>query len=94
MIQTINRSCDRWKIYKTIAGRTFSPIVIPPDLNREFKDIITSQILSETEGYVQYSEQYYKSNNKVLKDAYFIALTDENAHAHKLEYILSVLKEN
>ena len=82
------------KIYKSITGRTFSPIVIPPDLNRYFKDIIASQILCETEGYVKYSEQYYRNNNKTLKAAYFTALTDENAHAHKLGYILDVLKEN
>ena len=73
------------KIYKSI--------VIPPDLNGNFRDIIANQILGETEGYVKYSEQYYKSNNKVLKDAYFTALTDENAHAHRLGYILETLKE-
>lgn len=82
------------KIYKSITGRSFSPIVIPPDLNDNFRDIIANQIIGETEGYIKYSEQYYKSNNKVLKDAYFTALTDENAHAHKLGYILEILKEN
>ncbi|MBE5812811.1 MAG: ferritin-like domain-containing protein [Clostridiales bacterium] len=83
------------KIYKSITGRTFSPIVIPPDLNGNFRDIITNQILGETEGYIKYSEQYYRNNkNKALKDAYFTASTDENAHAHKLGYILDVLKEN
>ena len=86
---------ERFKsIYKSITGRTFSPIVIPPDLNGNFKDIVANQILGETEGYIKYSEQYYRSNkNKALKDIYFTALTDENAHAHKLGYILDTLKE-
>ena len=82
------------KIYKGITGRTFSPIIIPPDLNGNFRDIVANQILGETEGYIKYSEQYYKSNNRTLKDAYFTALTDENAHTHKLGYILEVLKES
>jgi rubrerythrin len=83
------------KIYKNITGRTFSPIVIPPDLNGNFRDILTNQILEETEGYIKYSEQYYRNNkNKALKDAYFTALTDENAHAHMINYIIHELKEN
>ena len=82
------------KIYKQITGRTFTPIRIIPELNGNFRDIIANQILGETEGYIKYSEQYYKNNkNKALKDAYFRALTDENAHAHKLSYILETLKE-
>jgi len=83
------------KIYKAITGRTFSPIIIPPDLNSNFREIVANQILGETEGYIKYSEQYYRNNkNKLLKDAYFSALTDENSHAHKLNYILNTLKEN
>lgn len=81
------------KIYKQITGRTFSPIRIIPEINGNFKDIVASQILGETEGYIKYSEQYYKNTkSKVLQDAYFRALTDENAHAHRLSYILEVLK--
>lgn len=80
------------KIYKNITGRNFSPIIIPPELNDKFEDVLANQILGETEGYIKYSEQYYKNNkNKALKDAYFRALTDENAHAHKLAYILFTL---
>ena len=83
------------KIYKQITGRAFSPIRIIPELNGNFRDILANQILGETEGYIKYSEQYYKHNkNKALKDAYFRALTDENAHAHKLNYILETLKES
>lgn len=82
------------KIYKSITGRTFSPIVIPPDLNIDFHDIIANQILGETDGYIKYSEQYYKNTkNKTLREAYFSAMVDENAHANRLTYILEILKK-
>lgn len=77
------------KIYYKITGRNYAPLVVPPELNRNFNDVILNQILEETEGFRKYEEQYrLNEKNKLFKDIYFKTKTDENIHANKLIYIL------
>jgi len=77
------------KIYQAITGRKYSPIVIPPEMNGTFKDIILNQILEETDGFRKYEEQYYQNvKNKFIRDIYFKIKTDEQVHSDKLIYVL------
>jgi len=76
------------KIYRTITGRNYTPLVIPPELNGTFRDVILNQILEETDNFKKYEMQYFNSKNKTFKDLYFRLKTDEQVHANKLIYIL------
>ena len=77
------------KIYHAITGRNYTPLVIPPELNGTFKDVIINQILEEADSFRKYEEQYQlNTKNKLFRDAYFRAKTDEQVHANKLIYIL------
>jgi len=83
------RHSDTFKrIYHAITGRTYAPLVVPPELSGTFKEVILNQILEETEGFRKYQEQYAKANNTMLKTAFFKVKLDEQVHANKLIYIL------
>ena len=76
------------KIYHSITGRNYKPLVIPPELNGTFKEVILNQILEETDTSRKYEEQYHTTQNKILKKIYLNAKIDEQVHANKLIYIL------
>lgn len=76
------------KLYYSITGRSYKPLVIPPELNGTFKDVILNQILEETDTSRKYEEQYYIAQNKTLKNIYLKAKIDEQVHTNKLIYIL------
>jgi len=76
------------KIYHSITGRTYAPLVVPPELNGTFREVILNQILEETDGFRKYEQQYISTKNKILKDIYLKIKIDEQTHANKLIYIL------
>jgi rubrerythrin len=78
------------KIYKMLTGRSYNPIVPEPVLEGSFNDILRDRVLDESGDFRKYGEQYMiTNNNKELKNAYYIARTDENVHALRLLYMLN-----
>jgi len=78
------------KIYKMITGRAYNPVVPKPVIEGSFNDILRDRVLDESGDFRKYGEQYIiTNNNNELKNAYYLARTDENVHALRLLYMLS-----
>lgn len=78
------------RIYRTLTGRSYHPVVNPTVLSGSFTDILRGRILDESGDFRKYGEQYLLSEgNDMLQDAYYRARTDENVHALRLLYMLS-----
>lgn len=82
---------DRFKkIYKMLTGRSYNPIVQKPKIEDSFYDILRERVLDESGDFRKYGEQYIiTNNNSELKNAYYLARTDENVHALRLLYMIS-----
>ena len=76
-------------IYKMLTGKFYNPIIPTPILSGTFNDIIHDRVLDESGDFRKYAEQYAMTNKKILKDAYYLASTDENVHALRLLNMLS-----
>ena len=77
------------RIYRSITGRSYNPVVSPPVLEGSFDDILRDRVLDESGDFRKYGEQYAMTQNRALKNAYYRARTDENVHALRLLYMLS-----
>lgn len=78
------------RIYRTLTGRSYNPVVNPPALSGTYRDILRERVIDESADFRKYGEQYLTTeNNDMLKDAYYRARTDENVHALRLLYLLS-----
>ncbi|NMA80081.1 MAG: hypothetical protein GX967_05490 [Clostridiales bacterium] len=77
------------RIYKSMTGRNYNPIVKPPALKGSFNEILRSRIPSESDDYRKYCEEYITSKgNSVLKTTFYLAGIDDNVHALHLIYML------
>ena len=78
------------RIYRSMTGRSYNPIINPPVLTGSVQDILRERVLDESGDFRKYGEQYLMTNNNdTLKDAYYRARTDENVHALRILYLLS-----
>jgi len=78
------------RIYRTMTGRSYNPIIEPPVLQGTFNEILRERVIDESGDFRKYGQQYIQTDqNSVLKEAYYRARTDENVHALRLLYMLS-----
>lgn len=78
------------RIYRTLTGRSYNPVVNPPVLTGTYRDVLRERVLDESGDFRKYGEQYITTvNNNMLRDAYYRARTDENVHALRLLYMLN-----
>lgn len=78
------------QIYRTLTGRSYNPEIPPPDISGSYRAILQDRVLDESGDFRKYGEQYLQTTmNAPLKDAYYLARTDENVHALRLLYMLS-----
>ena len=75
-------------IYKTMTGKSYDPVIQPPELMDTFEDTLRDRVLDESGDFRKYGEQYMLTNNNALRNAYYTARTDENVHALRLLYML------
>lgn len=77
-------------IYKKMTGISYDPVVPVPEITGSYKEILHDRILDESGDYRKYGEQYLiTKRNTALKNAYYLARTDENVHALRLIYMLT-----
>jgi len=76
------------KLYSSITGKKYTPLVVPPDLQGTFRENILNKILDEIESYEKYTEQSFNEKNKCIKDIFLKLKNDEKMHSTKLIYIL------
>ncbi|MGE4483705.1 MAG: ferritin family protein [Oscillospiraceae bacterium] len=80
---------DNFKIiYKTMTGKSYDPVIQQPEIMDTFEDTLRDRVLDESGDFQKYGEQYMRTNNNALKNAYYTARTDENVHALRLLYML------
>jgi len=78
------------RIYRTLTGRSYHPVVKPLVLTDSFDAILRDRVIDESGDFRKYGEQYIQTDrNDMLKDAYYRARTDENVHALRLLSMLS-----
>lgn len=77
------------RIYRSMTGRSYNPVVPPVVLEGSYRDILLDRVLDESGDFRKYGEQYIITTNPALKEAYYRARTDENVHALRLLYLLS-----
>jgi len=78
------------RIYRTMTGRSYNPMIEPPVLQGTFNEILRERVIDESGDFRKYGQQYIQTDsNSVLKEAYYRARTDENVHALRLLYMLS-----
>lgn len=77
------------RIYKMLTGKNYMPEVKPPVISDSFNDVLRDRVLDESGDFRKYGEQYIRTSNPILKNAYYTARTDENVHALRLLYMLS-----
>jgi rubrerythrin len=78
------------RIYRTLTGRSYHPLVKPLVLTDSFEAILRDRVIDESGDYRKYGEQYIQTvGNDMLKDAYYRARTDENVHALRILSMLS-----
>lgn len=63
-----------------------------PDFD-SYLDGVEQAILDELEAYEFYRDIYLSSNNPIVRDVFFEALTDENEHAAHLNYLYTKNKD-
>ena len=79
------------RIYRAMTGRSYIPIVPPVVLKEPYYDILRDRVLDESVDFRKYGEQYLlTTQNDTLKNAYYRARTDENVHALRLLYLISM----
>ncbi len=77
------------RIYKSMTGRNYNPVVKLPALKGSFNEILRSRILNESKDYKKYSEEYITTKgNTLLKTTFYLAGIDDNVHALHLIYML------
>lgn len=79
------------RIYRAMTGRSYNPIVQPIVLKNPYYDILRDRVLDESGDFRKYGEQYLlTTQNDTLKNAYYRAKMDENVHALRLLYLISL----
>ncbi len=86
--QDEQNSADLLKnLYKSIKGKKYSPIVAPPELHGNFKEVILKQMLDEIDELEKYKSQIKKAN-KVIKSVYEKIIENDKNHFNKLVWVL------
>lgn len=76
-------------LYKMFTGKVPElPTPVPPDFST-YTEGVEQAILDELEAYEFYRDIYLSTNNMIVRDIFFEALTDENEHAAHLNYLYS-----
>lgn len=78
------------RIYRMLTNRNYNPVIAPPILTLPYEDILRDRVIDESGDFRKYGEQYLQTDRpNILKEAYYIARTDENVHALRLLDMLS-----
>ena len=77
-------------IYKMLTGKKYMPNIALPKLDCSFNKKIMEKIADESNDMRNYNKEYMSENkNSTLKNLFYRAAVDENAHALKLLYLLN-----
>lgn len=76
-------------IYYMISGTVYSPVVVLPDTDGDYAELLRKKMLRESEKFRKYGEQYRLMENEKIKDAFYQLRSDKGVHALQLLYILN-----
>ena len=79
------------RLYHMLTGCCYEPGVEPPEVDAPFREVLRQRVLSEAHDMRKYSEEALLADdrNRLLKEAFCMAQTDENVHALSLLQMLS-----
>lgn len=75
------------RLYMQLTGR--QPVLPPPQAPHipSYIEGVKQSIFDETDAYEFYRDTYLCTNNPIAKEIFFEAMTDENEHAIRLNYL-------
>lgn len=82
-------------IYSDSIGRSYNPVVPPPNINKPYKEMLQDQVLKEVKDYRKYEDDYInETQNDYLKQTYYKAKSESNVYAMSLLFLLTEGIEN